>query len=104
MQPTESPVLIDLWTVDPSREQELLERIREVTRDLLVAHEGFVSAEIYESVDHTTVMVSITMRTVSDRQALTDSAVVHEALRELRVIAQSHARLFKLVETLGDAA
>jgi hypothetical protein len=104
MEPNESPVLIDVWTVEPSREPELLERIREVTRDLLVAHKGFVSAQIHESVDHTTVMVSITMRTVTDRQALTDSAVVHEALRELRVMAHSHARLFKLVETLGDPA
>jgi acetolactate synthase regulatory subunit len=104
MEAPESPILIDVWTVDPSREPELLERILELTRDLLVDTQGFVSAQIYESVDHGAVMIRITMRTVKDRQALTDSAVVHGALRELRGIAQSHSRLFRLVEAFGDAA
>ena len=100
---TESPVLIDVWTVDPSQEPALLERILEITRDLLVYHEGFVSAQVYESVDHGAVMIRVTMRTVKERQALTDSAKVHAALRELRGIADSHARLFRLVESFGDA-
>ena len=104
MEATESPVLIDVWTVDPSRGPELLDRIRELTRDLLVDHQGFVSAEIYESMDHGAVMVRVAMRTINDRQALTDSPVVHSALRELRAIAHSHARLFRLVESFGDTA
>jgi acetolactate synthase regulatory subunit len=98
------PVLIDFWTVDPSREPELLQRILEITRDLLVKHEGFVSAQIYESIDHGAVMIRVRMRTTKDRQALTDSADVHTALRELRLIAHSHVRLFRLVETFGKAA
>jgi hypothetical protein len=104
METTESPVLVDVWTVEPSRTPELLERIRELTREHLLDHEGFVSAQIFESVDHTTVMIRITMRTIGDRQTLTDSPAVHSALRGLRGIAQSHARLFTLVETFGDAA
>jgi hypothetical protein len=103
METKESPVLIDVWTVEQSREPELLQRILEITRELVLDHQGFVSAQIYESVDRGTVMTRITMRTVKDRLALTDSAAVHDALRELRVLAHSHARLFKLVETFGDA-
>jgi acetolactate synthase regulatory subunit len=52
VEATASPVLIDVWTVDPSREPELLDRILEITRDLIVDHRGFVAAQIYESVDH----------------------------------------------------
>jgi hypothetical protein len=104
METTESPVLIDVWTVDPSREPELIQRIIEITRDLLVNHQGFVSAQIYESIDHGAVMIRIAMRTTKDRQALTDSPAVHGALRELRVIAHSHTRVFRLVETFGDAS
>lgn len=104
MEATESPVLVDVWTVDPSREPELLQRILELTRGLLLDAQGFVSAQIYESVDQGAVIMRITMRTVEDRQALTDSAAVHSALRELRAIADSHARLFTLVEAFGDAA
>jgi hypothetical protein len=103
MEATESPVLIDVWNVDPSREPELLERIRELIRGLLLDSPGFVSAQIYESVDHSAVMITITMRTIADRQALTDSAAIHGALRELRTIASSHARLFGLVERFGEA-
>jgi hypothetical protein len=104
MEATESSVLIDVWTVDPSREPELLERILELTRGLLLDTQGFVSAQIYESVDRGAVMIRVTMQTVQDRQALTDSAAVRSALRELRVIARSHARVFRLVEAFGDAA
>src|ERR1700728_945289 len=104
METTESPVLIDVGTVEQSREPELLQHILEMTRELVLDHQGFVSAQIYESVDRGTVMVRITMRTVKDRLALTDSAAVHNALRELRVLAHSHTRLFKLVETFGEAA
>jgi hypothetical protein len=100
----ESPVLIDVWTVDPSREPELLQRIREITRSLIVDTPGFVSAQVYESIDHGAVMIRVTMRTVKDRQALTDSSAVHSALRELRAVAQSHARLFRLVEGFGEDA
>ncbi len=104
MEATESPVLIDVWTVEPSREPELLDRILEMTRDLLVDYEGFLSAQIYESVDNGAVMIRVAMRTIRDRQALTDSSEVHAALRELRATAHSHARLFRLVDSFGDAA
>jgi hypothetical protein len=102
VEATESPVLIDVWTVDPAREPALVERIREITRDLLVNHEGFLSAQVYESEDLGAVMIRVTMRTFKDLQALTDSASVHTALRELRGIAESHARLFRLVESFGE--
>jgi acetolactate synthase regulatory subunit len=102
VETTESPVLVDVWTVDPSRQPELVQRILEVTRNLMVGHQGFVSAQVYESVDHGAVMIRVTMRTIKDRQALTDSPEVHEALRELREIAHSHARLFRLVESFGE--
>lgn len=104
VETTEAPVLIDVWTVDPSREPEFLERILEITRDLLVDHPGFVAAQVYESVDHGAVMIRVAMRTIKDRQTLTDSSEVHSALRELRGIAHSHTRLFRLVEGFGEPA
>ena len=104
MEATDVPVLIDVWSVDPTREPELLNRILEITRDLLVDHQGFVSAQIYESVDQGAVMIRVAMRSIKDRQALTDSSDIHNALRELRAIAHSHARLFRLVESFGDTA
>jgi quinol monooxygenase YgiN len=97
----ESPTLVDVWTVDPARREELLERVREILRDVVAKQPGFVSAQVYESTDEGAVMVSIAMRTIKERQDLTDSAEIQTALRELRAIAHSQMRLYRLVESLG---
>ena len=98
---TESPILVDLWTVDPSRRDELIRGISSRVQSIVVGHPGFVSAQIYRSIDGGTVLLSVSMRTARERQHLTDSPEAHRALRELRAIANSHARLFELVESFG---
>jgi hypothetical protein len=98
----DSPILIDLWTVDPSRREELVGRISEHIRGLTAQRAGFISAEVYESVDGRAVMVSVRMRSVEDRQHLIDSSAAHAAFRELRAIARSHSRLYRLVESFGE--
>jgi hypothetical protein len=98
----ESPVLIDFWTVDPSLRGELVQRILKLTRSATVAQPGFESAQVYESSDGGAVIVSIRMRTVEQRQNLTDSPEVRQGMRELRTIAHSHARLYRLVESFGE--
>jgi hypothetical protein len=98
----ESPILIDVWTVPSSRREELVQRVREILRDLVVERPGFVSARVYESNDGGAVMVSIAMRSIEERQHLTDDAEVHEALRELRMIAHSQVRLYRLIDNFGE--
>jgi len=99
----ESPILIDVWTFDPSRRDEVARRISEAMRDVIVGAPGFVSAELYESADGGAMAVIVRMGTVKERQALTDSPEAHKVLRELRAVASSHARLFRLAETFGEA-
>jgi hypothetical protein len=98
----DSPILIDLWTVDPSRHEELVQRISEHIRSLTAQRAGFISAQVYESVDGRAVMVSVRMRTVEDRQHLIDSPEAHAVFRELRAMARSHSRLYRLVESFGE--
>jgi heme-degrading monooxygenase HmoA len=98
---TESPILVDLWTVDPSRRDELIRAISSAMQSIVVGQPGFISAQIYGSVDGGAVLLSVSMRTAKERQHLTDSPEAHRALRELRAIANSHARLFQLVESFG---
>jgi len=99
----ESPILIDLWTVDSSRRDELVQRISHNIRNVVSGQPGFVSAQLYESVDGGVVMVSVCMRTVKERQHLMDSPEAHNAFRELRAIAQNHSRLYRLVESFGGS-
>jgi hypothetical protein len=98
----ESPILIDVWTVDPSRQGELARGISDGVRDVIAGHQGFVSAQLYASTGGDAMMVMVRMRTIKERQELTDSPEAHKLMRELRAIAHAHARLFQLVESFGE--
>lgn len=102
MRSMDSPVLIDVWTVDPSQRVELAEAISEGVRDVIVGRRGFVSAQVYESTNGDAMMVMVQMRSIEEREALTDSPEAHSLLRSLRAIAQSHMRIFRLVEDFGE--
>ncbi len=94
-------MLIDIWTVDPARRDELVAGITARVQNIVMRQPGFVFAQIYQSVDHNVVLLGVSMRTVEERQHLVDSAEAHRSLRELRAIAESHSHLFELVETFG---
>jgi heme-degrading monooxygenase HmoA len=101
---TESPILIDLWTVDPARADELIRAISSAVQGIVAEQPGFVGAQVYRSVDGHAVLLSVSMRTVQERQQLTDSAEGRKVLRELRAIGSNHVRLFRLVESFGSSA
>lgn len=98
----EAPILIDFWTVESARRDELVRRVSGLMHKHVLGQPGFVSAQIYESADGGSVMASVHMRTAKDRQHLTDSPEAHRAYRELRAIARTHARLYRLVESFGE--
>jgi len=100
----ESPTLVDVWTVEPSRRDELRERILKMLGEVVSKQPGFVSARVYESNDEGAVMVSVEMRSIKERQDLTDSPEIQTALRELRAIAHSQLRLYRLVGSFGEPA
>jgi hypothetical protein len=102
MRPMESPILIDVWTVDPSQQGELARGISDGVRNVIAGHRGFVSAQLYEGTNGDTMMVMVRMRTIKERQELTDSPEAHNLMRKLRTIARSHVRLFQLVENFGE--
>jgi hypothetical protein len=74
-------------------------------RNLAIGRPGFVSAQLYESTngDAMMVMVMVRMRTIKERQELTDSPEAHSLVRELGAIARSHVRTFRLVENFGES-
>jgi hypothetical protein len=98
----ESPILIDVWTVDSSQREELVRRIGDITRDQAAERPGFISAQLYESSDGGTVVGILRMRTVKERQELMDSPEAQTAFRELRMFARSHLNLYRLVESFGE--
>jgi hypothetical protein len=99
----EPSTLIDVWTVDAERQGELATMLADSIRRDVQRREGFVSAEIYESVDRELVVVAIHMRTAKDRRELNDSAELQQAYRDTRAVARSHAHAFRLAQSFGAA-
>jgi CTP synthase (UTP-ammonia lyase) len=100
----ESPIVIDVWTVESSRHEELVRVLSEKIRNLLLGWPGFVSAHIYESAGGGTVLCQVQMRTAADRQSLTDAPQFEQAYREVREIATSHRHFYRLVESFRQHA
>lgn len=103
VHPMDSPILIDFWTVDPMQQVELARKISDGVQKLIVGRPGFVSAQLYEATDGDAMMLMVRMRTIKERQEITDSPEVHSLLRELEAVARSHRRLFQLVENFGES-
>lgn len=95
----ESPIVIDVWTVEPEQQEELVGAISANIERLAVNRPGFVSADIFASANGDLVVLNLRMRSVRDRQALTDSAELEAAYRDLRRIARSHSHIFRLAES-----
>jgi hypothetical protein len=97
----ESPIVIDVWTVEPEQQDELVAAIGEVLTRHVVDQPGFVSAQIYQSANGDVVVMNLRMRSARDRQALSDGATLQEAYRGLRTIATSHRHLYRLAQSFG---
>jgi hypothetical protein len=97
----ESTILIDVWTVEPELQEELVQAIEANVENLAVGHAGFVSAEVFQSANRDMVVLVLRMRDAHDRQTLTDSPELQAAYRSLRQIATSHRHLFRLARSFG---
>jgi heme-degrading monooxygenase HmoA len=97
----ESPIVIDVWTVEPEQQEQLVAAISANLQRLVVGRPGFIAAEIYQSANRDLVLLNLHMRSAQDRQALTDSPELHAVYRELGNIATSHRHVYRLVESFG---
>ena len=86
----------------PLRLDELIAFVSDTLKGLVVRRTGFVSADIYESMNGGIVLVTVRMRTAKDRRELADSADVRRAFRQARSIARSHTNAYRVVESFGD--
>jgi|GEM_PF-2658471 len=95
----EFPIIIDVWIVDPSRQEELVQCLRESIRQLVVSEPGFVSAEIYEGANRGKVAVKLSMRSSDARRNLMDKPEVGRVFRRAKEIATDHSSFYRLVES-----
>ncbi|MFL5859983.1 MAG: hypothetical protein ACJ780_04280 [Solirubrobacteraceae bacterium] len=78
----ESPVLIHIWDVDPTKEGHAAQHLDKMFGDI-AADPGFVSAKVLESADRSSIAAVVEMQSVEDRQRLEQHTAVRETLDHL---------------------
>ena len=101
--PVEAPLaIIDVWTVEPDQREELIRVISENLEQHVLPLPGFVSAQIYESVNGQMLVLSLRVRSEADLREVSDSAELQRDFREARRIGRAHSHFYRLVANFGD--
>lgn len=83
MRRTRNPEMAaELWDVDPAKEGLAAEHLDTMFREV-AADPGFVSGEVLESADRSSIAVFVKMRSVEDRQRLEQLPAVRDTLGRL---------------------
>jgi quinol monooxygenase YgiN len=96
--------LINVFTVDPSNQQRLLELLTRAT-EVSVSHApGFVSASLHRSLDGTKVTMYAQWRSVEDYQAMRQDPAPLPFLQEALAIATFEPGMYEVVQTFTPSA
>ncbi len=99
--------LINVFTVDPTHQQRLVELLTRAT-EVEVSHApGFVSASLHRSLDGTKVTMYAQWRSVEDYQAMRQDPAPLPFLQEALALATFESGMYEVVQTfapLGEDA
>jgi hypothetical protein len=98
---TEAPVvtLINVFTVDPENQQELVRLLDEATETVMRHLPGFVSANIHAGLDGVTVANYAQWRSEEDFEAMLANPVATKHMAEMYSLARVEPRLYSVVST-----
>jgi quinol monooxygenase YgiN len=101
----ETPItLINVFTVDPGRQQELVELLTRAT-ELSVRHApGFLSARLHRSFDGTKVTMYAQWRSEEDYLAMRGDSTPIPYLKQALAIATFEPGMYEVVQTFSPAS
>lgn len=91
--------LINIFTVDPARQDELVRLLQAMTDEVTATLPGFVSAAIHRSLDGRRVANYAQWRSVEDWKAMVREARVQARMTPILAIATFEPHLYELVST-----
>ena len=97
-------VLINVFTVEPSRQQELIDLLVEATEDVMRHLPGFVSANIPKSPDGTRVANYAQWRSEADWRAMLKNPEALKHMKQATEISQPAFSMYDLVHVEDRAA
>jgi quinol monooxygenase YgiN len=96
--------LINVFTVDPVNQQELVDLLVEATRTSVRYAQGFVSASLHRSVDGTKVAMYAQWRSVEDYQTMRSNPTASPYMQKALALARFELGIYDVVETFAPAA
>jgi quinol monooxygenase YgiN len=88
-QDTSLATLINVFTVEPARQQELLDLLYKATEDVMRHQPGFVSANLHRSTDGTKVVNYAQWQSEEHFHRMLDDPVAQEHMRQASELASS---------------
>ena len=96
--------LINVFTVEPAQQQELVELLIQATQSSVRYVAGFVSASLHRSLDGTKVAMYAQWRSVEDYQAMWNDPAASPYLQRALALAKFEPGMYEVVETFSPAA
>src|SRR5467141_4929521 len=96
--------LINVFTVEPTNQQELLELLARATETSVRHAPGFISASLHRGLDGTKVTMYAQWRSVEDYQAMRENPAPLPYLQQALAIADFEPRMYEVVETYSGTA
>lgn len=90
---------INVFTVEPANQQQLVELLTHVTETSVRHAAGFVSSALHRSIDGTKVTMYAQWRTIEDYEAMRKDPDPLPYLRQALVIAKFEPGMYEVVES-----
>jgi heme-degrading monooxygenase HmoA len=91
--------LINVFSVDPGNQQQLLELLQQATEGVMSQQPGYLSARIHRGLDGTRVAVHAQWRSRQDFEALANNPKAAAHMRRARALASFEPVLYEVVFT-----
>jgi quinol monooxygenase YgiN len=98
---TKPVTLINVFTVEPEKQQQLVDLLVHATETSMSKVPGFISASIHRSFDGTKVTNYAQWRSVEDFQAMQKNPAAQPHMKEAAALAKFEPGLYEVVATHG---
>ncbi len=91
--------LINVFTVEPSNQQQLVELLTLATESSVRNIPGFISSSLHRSIDGTKVTMYSQWRSIEDYQRMRENPMASPYLQQALAIAKFDPGMYEVVET-----
>jgi len=96
--------LINVFTVEPTNQRQLLELLARATQTSVRHAPGFISASLHRGLDGTKVTMYAQWRSIEDYQAMRENPAPLPYLQQALAIAKFDPGMYEVVETYSGNA